>query len=507
MKSIKSTTLIYFFGALKLVFHLLTSTNYGLHRDEYLYFDQGKHLSWGFYEVPPITPLIGRLAGILGGHPFVIRLFPALAGVIIIILACKLVKELGGNNWAILFTGTALVFSPALLTTNSLFQPVSFNQLWWFLSAYVLIKIIRNNSLKYWCILGILAGVGFLTKYSILFYFASLFVAILITKKRSILWSKHFLYAVSIAFIIVLPNILWQFNHGLPVIQHMQELKETQLVHMNWSVFLSAHLEFHLSFSIIWLLGLIGLFKNKELKKYQFAGFAFIFTILIIGLLHGKAYYTLGAFLILFPFGGIMLEKIVTKTIARSVLLLSMLLIVLMALPFSPFPILKLESLNKYIKFADKKLGISHQHRWEDGKYYNIPQDIADMHAWEELAQRVAAIYHALPKEQKEKCMIYGGSYGHAAALNYFKNKYNLPTIYSFNGSYLYWADTDIDFDRQILIDDRRHDHSDWFSEMTLVDSIQNPVAREKGYIYYRSQPKINVAKAWKEALLEERTY
>jgi len=101
--------------------------------------------------------------------------------------------------------------------------------------------------------------------------------------------------------------------------------------------------------------------------------------------------------------------------------------------------------------------------------------------------------------------MIYGGSYGHAGSINYFREKYNLPEVYSFNGSYIFWAKEDIEFDNQIMVDDRKQDSSQWFAEMTLVDSIQNPIAREKGYIYYRTNPKINVMEEWNNILNEER--
>mgnify|MGYP000681086498 CR=1 FL=1 len=62
--------------------------------------------------------------------------------------------------------------------------------------------------------------------------------------------------------------------------------------------------------------------------------------------------------------------------------------------------------------------------RWEDGKYYELPQDISDMHGWEELVQKVSKIYHDLPIQKQQTCMIYGGSYGHAGAINYFKEKH-----------------------------------------------------------------------------------
>ncbi len=59
------------------------------------------------------------------------------------------------------------------------------------------------------------------------------------------------------------------------------------------------------------------------------------------------------------------------------------------------------------------------------------------------------------------------------------------------------WAPDSVNFDRQIMIDDVLHTGSQWFENMSLVDQIQDPFAREPGYMYYRTQPKRDVVQAW----------
>ncbi len=142
---------------------------------------------------------------------------------------------------------------------------------------------------------------------------------------------------------------------------------------------------------------------------------------------------------------------------------------------------------------------------WEDGKIYPLPQDYADMHGWEEMVAKVADLYHSLSPAEQKSCLIYGGSSGHAGPINYYRKKYNLPESSSFVGSSLTWIPDSIDFDRQIMVDDRLHEQSNWFSNMRLVDQIQNPNAREKGYIYYRTDPKIDVKKEWTEVVSERK--
>ena len=62
----------------KLMAHLLTNANYELHRDVYLYLALAEHPAWGYISVPPLTPMIGKLAMALfgGSAPFQCLLSP-----------------------------------------------------------------------------------------------------------------------------------------------------------------------------------------------------------------------------------------------------------------------------------------------------------------------------------------------------------------------------------------------------------------------------------------------
>ena len=101
--------------------------------------------------------------------------------------------------------------------------------------------------------------------------------------------------------------------------------------------------------------------------------------------------------------------------------------------------------------------------------------------------------------------MIFGGSYGHAGALNYYRHRLDLPETYSFNGSYLMWAPNDINFENQILIEEERQNSSQWFNTMVLKDTISNPYSRDRGYTYYRKDPLVDVKKGWHEIVTERK--
>jgi len=487
----------------KLLFHLFTNTNYGFHRDEFLYLDQGNHLGWGFMEVPPFTPLIGKITTIvLGDSLFAVRFLPAVVGALSVIIICMMVKELGGKGWAILFACTAFIFSPAFLRSNTLFQPVFFNQFWWLLSAFLLVKLVNSEKSKYWYFLGLVAGLGFLTKYAIVFFLFAIFLALLFSPQRKWLTKKHLWLGVGLAFLIALPNLLWQWQHQWPVVHHMSDLARTQLVNVEPAGFLIDQLTMQLAGLLVWIPGVIWFLRRT---KYRFLGLSFLFLLTILLLSSGKSYYTLGAYTMLMAAGGLALEQFFKdkKPFLKYALLVLILIPNLFILPMG-LPVLSIEKMKNY---SASLSNFGFENRWEDGKIYDLPQDYADMFGWEEMAQIVAEVYHGLSPEEKKNCNIYGGGYSHAGVLNYYREKYDLPETMSFSSSYILWVPDSIHFERQIMVDDVFQTSSSWFNNMVLVDSIQNPNAREPGYVYFRDNPKINVDSIWSVMVKERRAW
>ncbi|MBT8218910.1 MAG: glycosyltransferase family 39 protein [Bacteroidia bacterium] len=492
------------FCLLKILIHFYTDGLYGLHRDEFLYIDEGRHLAWGFMEVPPFTPFVAWFADWFGNHPIVFRFIPSVAGALIIFFVGKMIISVGGGKWAIIFASNALLVSPSLLRSATLLQPVIFNQLFWLMSAYWVLRILQTEEHRYWYYLGATVGIAFLNKYSILFYVVALIIGLLLTPQRKILFQKHFPVAILIAMIIASPNIFWQYAHNWPVITHMRELSERQLVHVNWSGFLADQLLFHFLSGTLWITGIVALFRYISNYRYRFVVLAYFATILIIGSLSGKSYYTIGAYYALFPFGAILLERVLSKSWQKGLFIAGLVIFTAPILPLGT-SILPIDQLKAYCKYLDEEVGFDAVLYWEDGKKYALPQDFADMHGWEELARKVGQHYNALPDTIRDNTIIYGGSYGHAGSLNFYREKYDLPETYSRNGSYMLWGNEDARFDHIIVIEEEHSDRWRDFGTITLVDSISDPYARDKGYTYFQTDTLRDPSVRWKAVYVDAR--
>jgi uncharacterized membrane protein len=129
----KYSSFILIFVAVKVGLNLLAMSHFGFHRDELLHLALGDHLDWGYKEVPPFIALLAKISTtVFGSSVFATRIFSTLFSGLIIWFTGQIVVELGGRKFAITLACMALIFSPAFAASGYLFQPVVFDQLWWY---------------------------------------------------------------------------------------------------------------------------------------------------------------------------------------------------------------------------------------------------------------------------------------------------------------------------------------------------------------------------------------
>jgi len=69
-----------------------------------------------------------------------------------------------------------------------------------------------------------------------------------------------------------------------------------------------------------------------------------------------------------------------------------------------------------------------------------LPQQLADMFGWREMAQRVSAVYNALPADERAKAVFFGRNYGEAAALDVYGPAFGGPPAISGHNNYYLWG-------------------------------------------------------------------
>ena len=216
---------------------ILQSDVYQPQRDEFLYLAEGHHMAWGFMEIPPLLSVFAWISNLAGSSMFWIKFWPSLFGALTYLLIGKLILSFGGKTLALFLGFLPFVFG-AYLRIHFLFQPNFLEIFFWTSISYSLIRYIQSESNSWLYILGIAIGLGMNSKYSVAFFVIALAGGLLCTRQRKIFLNPHLYIAAAIAFLIFLPNLLWQYNRNFPVFVHMKELKSTQLQYVKPSDFL-----------------------------------------------------------------------------------------------------------------------------------------------------------------------------------------------------------------------------------------------------------------------------
>lgn len=477
------------FAFLKLLSGLLLAGygRYELHRDEYLYLDYGRHLAWGYLEVPPLTALQSWVALALGGGFFWVKLWPLLWGAGTVYVVVRLAQRLGGGPWAQALAGLCYLCT-AYGRLNLLFQPNALEVFSFTLGAYLLVRHAQPDGQPrhlYW--LGVVLGLGVLNKFTTFFFGAAVLGALLVTAPRT-LGRRAAWGAAGLALLVASPTLAWQVVHGLPFRHHMALLHESQLVHVSVAGFWKSQVLLCSAALLVWVPGLGAALLGRPAPAARVVGWVWVLGLGLLTVLHGKDYYALGYYPVLFAVGAVWWQTRLAGAGAwalagrAALLLLPVLLLAPVAVVVYPaLPPAAMQRLCRQGFYRD--LGLAH---WEDGREHPLPQDYADMLGWQELGDKVYQAYQKLPAATRATTLIKCDNYGQAGAINYYNRDRSLPAATSFNGSYLHWFPPVQPWQQMLLIGEGHPDHLiPYFRELRRIGEVTNPYAREQGTTIY----------------------
>src|SRR5262249_50034405 len=274
-----STVLISTLVALKLLIHLLTfkGPGWGLFRDELYFIVCGWRLDWGYVDHPPLVPVLARVGDILFG-PLGIRIFPALAGAAMVALAVLIARELGGGRFAQVLAGLCVISAPHYLGSQAKLATDSIEPVFWTLCCYVLVLIIKREDPRLWPWFGLFAGLGLEAKHSTAFFGFAIVLGLLLTPQRRLMWSRWFALAAAIAFLMFLPNLIWEVRHDWATLELLENVKNStkNIVLGPWQYFTAQIMEMHPVTFPVWLAGLAYFFFQPAGRRWRVFAFAYV---------------------------------------------------------------------------------------------------------------------------------------------------------------------------------------------------------------------------------------
>ncbi len=427
---------IIIFCIVKLTLHLIADYHSGFQGDELLHIQTGHHLAFGYMEFPPMIGLLAFIQNLFHSHSvFVYHIFPHIAMLLIIIYVGKITTELGGKSIAVFIALSCLLVAPGFEDSQQSFGPVVFSQLFWVLCFYQLTRFIKYGEGKYLWYLTIFTSLFFLTKYDALFFSFGLLSLLLFRKTRVALVKDKYWQCLIVSFLILLPNIIWQYVNDWPALQMFHQLYITQLDKVTplpilHDLFLAVN---PIAFILI-LPALVFMFVDKNNKNlYRPLGCSILLSVLFLACSKGKAYYFFPLILTILPFCGIFWEKIILPK--RKWLLYPLSFILLISAVLIPFGMAVYSYhhyLNSIYKYYPKKI--------KNGKEVLPIEEYNTKEKWKETLTQLKFVYDSLPADEKKDCLVWGKHYSQAGAVELFRNEYGLPHAFSYHGSIYTWA-------------------------------------------------------------------
>jgi len=463
------------FTVIKLCTPFLTDPYYDHHIDGYFHAALSDKLDWGFISVPPSIAVFSKLSFILFGKgDFALRFFPALVGGISVLLIGASVKEMGGKKTAMLIACSAFLISPSFLRSNNFLTPNPFDQFYWLLASYLIIRLIKTENTIFWIYLGIVFGIAFMNKYSFGFLAFAFLIALAISSKRKLISSKYFICGIFIGFAIVLPNLIWQANHNWPVLFHMKVLYKSQLIHVQVTQFLLMQILMNLPSFGIWLFGLFYLLFSKKASDFKILGMIYVIVVVEMLIFKGKFYYIIGIYSILLAAGAVAIEEFWNKKheLLKWGVLSFMIVTGLFLIPFG-LPVLKEDAMIKYCRFL-KNIGIIEPMRWNNGEIHDFPHDYAIMTGSRHLGEMAIGVFNKLDQNEKDDCFIYCGTYGIASIVKFFGDKNGLPAPICYEDNFVLWDPENMNKNVMIYINYHQGSFLDYFNCKVKVGEISN---------------------------------
>lgn len=411
----------------RLLLHALTNGQYGFHRDELAVLDDARALAWGYVAYPPMTPLLARIGidtfgDTLGG----LRAFAAVAQAVATLMAGLIARELGGRRMAQVVAALAVTAAPFSMLQGGEMQYAGVELAWWTSATWMLLRLVNGSHRRWWLGVGLMIGLGMLTRYTMLIWATGLAVGVLATPMRRQLAAPWPWLGAALSLLVFAPNAWWQWQHDFIYLDFVRHIHARDVRIGRTDGFLPGQLLVGASplTAPLWIAGLAWLAVAKAARRWRVLVWLYVVPLLLMLLAQARDYYMAPAYPVLLAAGAVALQSGLSRlrpriaAVARGavavVLLCALATTALIMLPVWPVD--------------SQGWRIAHKYHGE----------FAEQIGWPELVAQVAAVYRALPPDERARTAIFANNYGEAGAINRYGPRYGLPRAISTINSY--WA-------------------------------------------------------------------
>ncbi len=463
-------------AAITLFLHLIVNNGYGVSSDELYFIVCGQHPAMGYVDQPPLLPLIAGLSHALFGTALLpLRLIPALAMTATVALTVEFARGLGGGRFAQWLSGLTVLLGGAFLVDGLLLTTDMMQPLTWLGCGWFVLPLAQTRDDRWLLAFGAIAGVSLLSKYLVLFFLAGLAVGVIATPLRRSLARLWLYLGAAIALLIASPSVVWQAMHGWPFLELGQTAMNGKNLALTPLDFLGQQVLFvGPAAAPVWIAGLWRFSLKPGLAELRAFPIAYSVMAVIFLTLHGKSYYIVPIYPLLLAGGAVTIEDWVAWKPLQGIVLAAVTGVGALLAPLA-LPILPPEKYAQYARALGIPAGAAASERFKEGP---LPTHLAGMIGWSEMATKVAAVYNALPANERERAVFYGRDYGEAAALDIYGPFLHGPPVIAGHNNYYLWGPRGFDGSVVIVLYGDVTPLMKNYRSVQIVGRIDSPYAR-----------------------------
>lgn len=469
---ISDMALLIYIAIATTVCHLLVSGNYGYFLDEFYTLACSRHLSMIFVDIPPVAPMLLALnTAVFGDSLIALHILPSLFGGGIVMVTGLMAKELGGGKFAVVLSAISAALVPVWMAVASFYTYDFLDQFVIASLFYTVILLLKRENLKIWLVIGAIAGIGLMTKPSMIFFIAAIGIALLITKNRKMLLTPWPWLGTLIAFVIIMPALILQVQNHFPIAEYWVAYSGSKTVNASPLEFMLMQV-IGINFFLlpIWGTGLYYFLFNKEDKRYRLLGVTYILLFFMFMATGAKLYMLAPAYAMLLAAGSVVFEKHALKKRGKIIVSVYTCLIIITGIIQAPnyMPILSVEGLEKYYDIiggltGTKLVKLDNKARTE------LPEYFTNRMEWDVLLRDVSTVYESLTPEERQDTVIVTQNYGWAGAIDQLGGEWGLPKAMCGQLNYYFFSLDNINKKTWIMIGESQDGLSQVFGNVVMA--------------------------------------
>jgi len=395
---------------------LIASPRYGYHRDELYFRMLGEQPALGYFDTPPLTPLIARASvAVFGDTVVALRVVPALIASLVVVLVALLARELGGDRKAQIVAAAGIATTTLFLIGGHSLLTMGVDLPLWVAAALFAVRALRGEG-RWWLAMGAVVGVATYNRQLIVLFLISLGVGVLLAGPRDILRDRRLWLGALLALVIAAPNLVYQATHDWPQLVMAGALEADEGAGNRLAFLPMQFLLLGPPQAVLQVVGAVRLWREPRLRCLALAYLLACALTLYSG---GRPDYVAGLLVLLFAAGCGPVTRWMSLDRGRRSTVVGALAVnavgsVVTALPVIPASALEGTPVAVLNEVARESIG------------------------WPELAARVAAVVDGLTPEERARTVLLTDNYGEAGALHRYAGEYGLPEVHSGHNE-LYW--------------------------------------------------------------------